>query len=612
VKRALPAFACIAILALAARQNANPQSPGPQPQGSESDVLLRAMKDEISRVPALIRLGLDPPYYTEYRVEDTESHTISASLGALIDQIDSRWRIPTVQMRVGNATFDNTDHIYSEAFVGSRFDPGRLPLDNDYLALRQVLWLATDRAYKTAEEAIARKRSSLKNMTQTDTLPDFSTAEAPHAIQPVERKPFAEEAWKGEVIRLSNVLDVYPKVLSSGVEVESSQSTNYIVTSEGAELRLPENVSFVRAAAHGLAADGTQVRDAMVEQAFLASQLPSEQALAREVKELGEHVTALSEAPAGEAYDGPVLFEAPAAAQLFGQLLGDNLKITRKPVTDPGRPSRYSPSELENKIGSHILPAWMDVVDDPTQIEFQGHILLGHYLYDMEGVAPQPLTLVEKGVLKSFLLTRTPVFKDYPGSNGHARMPGAYGTRAPGFGNLFVRASETTPAKDMKQKLIDLCRQGNKPYGILIRKLDYPSTATLEELGQLAQASGGGRAVVPPLLAYKVYPDGREELVRGLFFHDVSTRSFKDISAASDENYVFDLIDSNAPFAMVGAGSFTTTASIIAPAILFEELELQPAPEETPKPPIVPPPLLTSQSAKQPIASAASGAPPHL
>jgi hypothetical protein len=236
-------------------------------------------------------------------------------------------------------------------------------------------------------------------------------------------------------------------------------------------------------------------------------------------------------------------------------------------------------------------------VDDPTQAQYQGHTLLGHYLYDMEGVAPQPLTLVEKGVLKNFLLTRTPVFKEYPGSNGHARMTGQYGTRSPGFGNLFVRVSQTTPAADMKQKLIDLCKQNNKAYGILIRKLDYPSTASIDELEKVAQAAGGSHPVVPPLLAYKIYPDGREELVRGLLFQGMSARSLKDIVAASDENYVFDLIDSNAPFALVGAGSFTTTASVISPAVLFEELELEPMKEETPKPPIVPAPTLTAAAA---------------
>jgi TldD protein len=557
------------------------------------------MKDEIARVQELIRLrvGLDPPYYTEYRVEDTVSHSITASLGALIDESNEAFRAPSVTMRVGTASFDNSDHVYSTAYGGNRYDPGRLPLDNDYLAFRQVFWLATDRAYKTAEDAIARKRSSLKNMTQPDVLPDFSSAPPAHLILPIERKPFASETWKKETIRLSGLLDAYPKVLSSGVEIHSSQSTNYIVTSEGTELRTPEDVAYLRVSGHGMAPDGTQVRDALVFQAFSPDALPSEEALTREIKALGEHVTTLSQAAVGEAYDGPVLFEAPAAAQLFGQLLGDNLKVTRKPVSDPGRASRYSPSELENKIGSRILPEWMDVTDDPTQTQFQGHTLLGHYVYDMEGVAPQPLTLVEKGVLKSFLLTRTPVFKNYPGSNGHARMTGAYGTRSPGFGNLFIRASQTTPAADMKKKLIDMCRDRNKPYGILIRKLDFPSTASIDELGQVSQAAGGSHPVVPPLLAYKVYPDGREEMVRGLYFHEVTTKSLKDIEAASDENYVFDLIDSNAPFALVGAGSFTTTSAVIAPAVLFEELELEPAKEETLKPPIVPPPALSGQSA---------------
>lgn len=567
-----------------------------QNQKTSDDTLLRAMKDEIKRVSSLIRLGLDPPYYTEYRVEDTVSHSIAASLGALVAEGDSAFRIPSVEMRVGTANFDNTDHVFSEAFIGNRYDPGRLPLDDDYLAFRDVFWLATDRAYKTAQESIARKRSSLKNMSQPDVQPDFSQVPPAHLILPIERKPFAEASWKSEVIRLSALFHAYPKVFSSGVEIQSAQSTNYIVTSEGTELRTPEDLTYLRVSGHGLAPTGAQVRDAMVFQAFSPAGLPSEDVLTREIKAVAEHVTALSDAPAGEAYDGPVLFEASAAAQLFGQLLGDNLKITRRPVSDPGRASHYSPSELENKVGSRILPEWMDVVDDPTQTEYQGHTLLGHYLYDMEGVAPHPLTLVEKGVLKSFLLTRTPVFKDYPGSNGHARMSGSYGTRSPGFGNLFIRASQTTPAADMKKKLIDLCRQGNKPYGILIRKLDFPSTASIDELGRVAQAAGGSHPVVPPLLAYKIYPDGREELVRGLLFHGVSTKSFKDIVAASDENYIFDLIDSNAPFALVGAGTFMTTADVISPAVLFEELELEPVKEETLKPPIVPPPPLTGQN----------------
>jgi hypothetical protein len=397
-------------------------------------------------------------------------------------------------------------------------------------------------------------------------------------------------------VKLSAIFDGYPQVLSSAIEMQISQATNYLVNSEKSVLRTPENLTHVRVLARGLAPDGTQVRDALVIQAFDAGALPPEAELRREVTEVAEHVTALSQAPPGESYDGPVLFEAAAAAQLFGQLLGDNLKITRKPIVDAGRTSPYFPGELENRLGSRILPEWMDVVDDPTQTQWHGHTLLGHYLYDIEGVSPAPLALVEKGTLKTFLLTRTPVLKSFDSSNGRARMTGSFGSDAPGFGNLFVRATHTVPLADLKKKLMDLCRERNKPYGMLVRKLDYPSSASIDELRHLARSAGNTRPVSLPLLVYRIYPDGREELVRNLRFQGVSTRSLKDILAASDETYVFDFIDSNAPFALMGAGSFTTSASVIAPSLLFDELELEPVQEETPKPPIVPPPPLGGAS----------------
>jgi hypothetical protein len=164
----------------------------------------------------------------------------------------------------------------------------------------------------------------------------------------------------------------------------------------------------------------------------------------------------------------------------------------------------------------------------------------------------------------------------------------------------------------MKKKLIELCQQRNKPYGMLVRKIDYPSSASIDEFRRLAtaaaQSGGNTRLVSEPLLLYRVYPDGREELVRSMRFRGLSTRSLKDIIAASDENYVFDFIDSNAPLALMGAGSFVTTASVIAPAVLFDELEFEPIHEDVPKPPIVPaPPLSGSQRAEGGRQKAGSG-----
>jgi hypothetical protein len=566
---------------------------------SQDDVILRAMKDELERSRQLRIVSLDAPYFFEYRVEDAAVFSVAATLGALIGANTSALRIPVVKVRVGDYAFDNTNHIYSDFYAGSRYDSNQLPLENDYMALRQVLWLATDRSYKTAADAIARKRASMKNMNLPEQLPDFSKAAPIQALLPIRRVPYSEAQWKDRVVKLSGVFVGYPKILSSGVDIQISESTDYLVNSEGTTLRFPEDLAFLRIRAVGLAADGASVRDAEVIQSFEVTGLPSDVELRRQATEVANNVTALTQAPAGEAYTGPVMFESRAAAQLFGQLLGDNLKITRKPIAEPGRPAPYLPSELENRIGSRVLPEWMDVVDDPTQTEFHGHTLFGHYLYDMEGIAPKPLTLVEKGVLKTFALTRSPVVKGFEASNGRGRMPGAFGHNGPGFGNLFIRASQTTPAPDLKKKLIELCKQRDKPYAILIRKMDYPASGSIDELRRLsasvAQSGGGARPVILPLLVYRVYPDGREELVRGLRFRGLSTRTLKDIVAASDENYVLDFMDSPVPFALMGAGNFVTNAAVIAPAILFEELELEPVQEDLPKLPIVPPPTLEKE-----------------
>ena len=199
-------------------------------------------------------------------------------------------------------------------------------------------------------------------------------------------------------------------------------------------------------------------------------------------------------------------------------------------------------------------------------------------------------------MLKTFLLTRTPVLKGFETSNGHARLPGPHFAYAAGFGNLFVRATQTSPGADLKKRLMEMCKQQNKPYGMLVRKLDYPSSAAPDELRRMtsamAQSGGGTRPVVQPLLVYRVYQDGREELVRGLRFRGVSTRSFRDIIGASDEMEVFNLLDSTYPFALMGAGGFISSASVIAPGVLFEEMELERTQEDLPKLPIVPPPTL--------------------
>jgi len=437
----------------------------------------------------------------------------------------------------------------------------------------------------------------LKNVTVPEELDDFSRREPTRMVLPVKREPLDKALWTARAKALSALFAGFPKVIRSQVEFETVRSTSYFADTEGSEVQYPDSLSYLRVRAQAQAPDGMILRDATVVQALEVEEMPSELELRRAVLKVAEDVSALAAAPVGESYAGPVLFEGQAAPQLFAQLLGGNLAVPRRPVPEPGRPVPFQPSELENRLGDRVLPEWMDVVDDPTQKEWRGRPLFGHYLVDLEGVVPQPLTLVEEGVLKAFLLTRQPV-RGQSGSNGRARLPGRFGAKAAGFSNLFISAAETVSGTALRQKLMELCQSRNKPYGIVVRKLDFPSSASPGELQRLSagarQRGGGGLFVSLPILVYRVYADGREELVRGLQFRGVSAGSLRDIVAASDESLLFNFMSNSATLSLMGAGGYVTANSVVAPSVLFEDLELERVEEELPRLPLVPPPELSA------------------
>jgi hypothetical protein len=95
------------------------------------------------------------------------------------------------------------------------------------------------------------------------------------------------------------------------------------------------------------------------------------------------------------------------------------------------------------------------------------------------------------------------------------------------------------------------------------------------------------------VLAYRVYPDGREELVRGLRFRGINVRSLRDIIAASSDEHMFDFLGSGSSIPGGSGPAYVSTHTVVAPSILFEDLELDKREEDWPKPPIVPPPALS-------------------
>ena len=570
-------------------------------QSAGDDVILKALREELERSRKLKAPGAssdspgdDAPYFISYTLDDADNFSAAATLGAATQTTHNRFRAPLVEVRVGSYDFDNTGHVYSGYYDGARYDTESLPLDDSYAELRQRLWLATDFAFKAAIESIARKRATLNNAAvSAEKLPDYSKADAFVKLDQTGLAPVDQDLWVKRVEKLSETFRRYPAVLASGVEFNLNQDVTYFVDTEGTALRYQDDTTWYFARAEGQASDGMYVRDALGIPALGVAQLPGDADIEKQIRAMGDNVQALVNAPLGDAFTGPVLFEPLAAAQLFAQLLGDNLHTTRKPVTDPRRPLNLSESEFQSRMGGRVLPEWMDVADDPTADMWHGRPLIGGYPFDMEGVKPRPVSVIEKGVFKAFLATRQPA-KNALVSSGHARLMGGFGAHAAAISNLLVQAREAEALSALKARLIQMCKDRDLPYGLLIRKLDFPfagSNAEIQSLQATSTQSGGSiRPLSPPLLAYRVYPDGREQLVRGLRFKGVRTRSLRDILAASSETAVLDYINNGAPLARAGVGGYIAPTSVVAPGVLFDELEVDRGQEQLEKPPIVSPP----------------------
>jgi TldD protein len=551
---------------------------------AQPDAIFEAMRAELKRATTLSLNQLEKPYFISYAVDDGRNWSATAALGALVTSDDSRFRSPQVRIRVGDYKFDNSN-FSGAVFGGARYDLRRFPLDDDPLVVRQYLWLATDSAYKGSLQSIARKRAALRSVTVSEELPDFSPAPRVERMEDYHPVAFDPKTWTDRVRRVSAILGDFPGLRTSQVEYRAVDGLHRFVNTEGTEIRLQEDEGSVQIRVSAQAPDGMIVRDSALLYTGDIGKMFSEAAIVKAARAAAEQVTKMAAAPMGDNYSGPILFEGTAGPQLMAEILGRNLHIARKPVMQPGAPGQTAVTELEGRRGVRIMPEFFDVVDDPTLP------LFGHEEVDNEGVAEKPVSLVEKGVLKDFLRTREPV-RGYGESNGRARLTGA----GPIPTNLAVRAHETSAIADLRRKMIDLCEQRGLAFGIIVRKMDFPSTASIEEARKILAGSGGStRPVSMPLHVYRLYKDGHEELIRGVRLRGLNARSLKDILAAGDDSVTFNYLENGAPFALLGLGSSSADVSVSAPSLLIDDLELVKIDDEQQKLPIAPPPSLASR-----------------
>jgi predicted Zn-dependent protease len=555
-----------------------------------------------------LRLGaLERPYYVEYRLVDLEVRSVVAQFGAILSSTKSKDRFIAVAVRVGDYKVDSSNFVASDGFQGFIGTTGSVGIDRDYESLRQDLWLSTDQAYKGALDNVAHKRAYLRDLARPTNIDDFSKEPPVVLVQPLPVVDWSARNWEQEAKAASQAFRAFPELQGTRVIYHLLSATQYLMTSEGTEIRSTRTLAAIEAAAEAQADDGRRLHHFFSVYRPRPADLPAPAAVRSEAERISRELLAMRSSGPAPDYSGPVLLEAPAAAALLGQLLGPSISGARPPMAMMRDFERMleawgGRSEWTGRLGTRVLPANLSLISDPALKEYSGQPLIGGYEVDDEGVRGQRVTLVENGMLRGFLMSRRPG-PEFQQSNGHGRAA-FIGEAKPALSNLIVQASDTMAPADLRRKFLEECKAEGRQWCLAVQQMDNPVLGVLrqQEGSEVFSALAGGAANGDrlPLRVSRVYvEDGREEPVHGAWLLRLNLRELRNIIAVGSDftafNYHQDARIAGTTLGAFGSAQGGIPSSIVAPSLLVKELEVRGArPGGVRKPAIIPPPPLTT------------------
>jgi hypothetical protein len=561
------------------------------------DEIMKAMRDEAARTLSKLEVDkLQKPYYVEYTLTLRHNNDVKATLGTLLESNGTVTAVLTVGVRVGDYKFDNTNFFdVGLGFFGSSDDEERfksrvIPYELDYSTLRRELWLATDAAYKRSAEIYSKKEATIKNRNRLDTTIDFTNLSPVFYADTFAAPPFNKANVEKLCRELSEIFKKYPNVYASSIGVEYIPQTVFYVNSEGREYIKTVLYAGFEAVAASQADDGMHVANMYSAYAKSPDGFPDADSLSKAVTILANDIVSIRDSKhLEEPYTGPVLFEGQAAAEIFAQNFAPYLVSQRQQLTEQGTQDNERYTAFQNKIGGRVLPEFLSVDAEPSLKDFGRTYLAGSFTIDDEGVQAQDVNLVKNGYLKSLLSSRIPTRRIHQ-SNGHYRGGAAM------LSVLKVSADEEhkkTP-QELKDKLIQLCKDRELPYGILIKKVMNQNImyTTLYNLTDGDYDIPQGMTETPLVEVYKVYQDGREEMIRSCRAKGITAQSFKDILLVGDHEYAMNYLAPAVMSPFMTGGSQYLISSVIVPDILIEDAEIHSTDNDFPKPAILTSPLL--------------------
>lgn len=532
------------------------------------DPVLATMKQELNRSFETLKKSSVPPYFISYQLTDNRNISVNSSFGALTSSTDQKTRLLDIDLRVGDYRLDNT-HPVSRAFATSTFGQtrGKVPLEDDPAALAVALWLETDTNYRNAVQRLEAVKTDeqIRPGTSADNSPDFSKAPPQVYAEPDAPFSFDQKQWEEKVRRYGQAFRGNPDILSANIAASGELETRRYVSTDGSEIRISMPLYRLTISASVRAYDGETLPLQQVYMAFTPEGLPSDDTVFIDVKAMIEKLFALQRASVAEPYTGPAILSGRASAVFFHEIFGHRIEGDRLKDDDDAQ-------TFKSRINQAVLPKFLSVYSDPSLRQVRGTDLVGYYAYDDEGVQARRVTVVDKGIFRNFLLSRSPV-KGFTESNGHGRRQQGFQVTAR-QSNLIVDAAQTVPRATLKKMLIDRIKKTGKPYGLLFDDIEGGFTFTTRSIPNAFS--------VLPTIVYRIYPDGREELVRGLDLIGTPLIAFSKIVAADDNPGIFN--------GVCGAESGWVPVSASAPGLLIEQIEIQRKEKSEERKPILPPP----------------------
>ena len=513
--------------------------------------VLDILKAENAREMAALQQQKEPAHYLAYQLVEQRVVNLEAEGGALITDSDDTARNLDVEVRVGTPALDNTRNLASEdnGLNAPLTRRGVVPFGDDKQAISNALWLETDRRYREAVTALGYVRQDQSTLSKRATAPDFAVEKAEVYVEAPAQLTFDKQQWVDKLRRCSaKALKGSATRGTCGAVFQLNRA--YFVNSEGSQIQLSWTNAQMSVSVGVKADDGMSL--SRLEQRFgrQPADLPGDPAVDKMLATVTGDLDALHDAPLAEPYVGPAILEGRAAGVFFHEVFGHRIEGHRQKDLTSGQ-------TFASYVGKDIAPDWLSVYDDPQIVTLNGMQLNGFFRFDDEGVRARRVSLIEHGKLVGFLMGRNPI-KGFASSNGHGR-------RSPGLppvarqGNLVVEVSKSVPRTELEQLLVQEIKKQHRPYGMIFTDISGGFTNTSAFAPQAFK--------VNPVMAYRLYPDGKRELVRGIDISGTPLVALQSIRAASREIETFN--------GVCGAESGWVPVSASAPSLLLEKIEVE-------------------------------------